>query len=714
MKKELLKFIFLVLLFTAQQVLAHPKHEHIPPLAAATSETKVAANQDAGVVMDNETLKFYFDLFTSLAYICPTPIQDEAISTATAIYPHLNSQPPKNSEQLAIRIEEFYQRIRKDYAVVQITWEDDGIYLAKQQEPVALARSVPRHIILEVHNHTDSALSVFVDGQPEPKQNKSVNIPTDSTRTAIVKLLAEANDTKTIELKLRLDGQNGAERMVKVPVKITAPATIKGKLIDRKTGKPSPARVYVISSNNLYHYGKEFAEIKTVSEKQLLQFKHMFYKLPFFYSDGTFEVDVPPGPTKIIVEGGFEHKVVTEQFDIKPGINEVTLSTSRFIDMKELGWVSGDTHIHWVKNHWSENESLELLRIVQRAEDIRVVNNLTLMHRTANMAFIAPSHFPMGPIPGYCDENYHIQMAEEYRNDELYGHLCFLNIFRLILPISTGKGVAGPDAPDYPINKTAILDCRSQGGISIEAHGLGRNWDVPVNVINKLTDSLDQIPPVDYYRFLNCGFRLPLTNGSDHPARVAGCARAYVKVDGDFTYEKWIDGIRKCRTFTTSGPLLFLQVNNADIGDSLDVKKGTKLKIKAKVLSRYPVGNFQVVSNGEVLKEMKDLGKEGEITFEIESDQPRWFVARCSQSDEYAAIAGPNIAHTSAVYVDVDGKYIFMPEAAEFWAEKMREHAKDIAEKGSFVNNSQKVEAVGYVDEGVKMFEQMIEKHTSN
>ena len=138
-------------------------------------------------------------------------------------------------------------------------------------------------------------------------------------------------------------------------------------------------------------------------------------------------------------------------------------------------------------------------------------------------------------------------MAEEYRNDELYGHLCFLNIYRLILPISTGKGVAGPDAPDYPINKTAILDCRSQGGISIEAHGLGRNWDVPVNVINQLTDSLDQISPEDYYRFLDCGFKLPLTNGSDHPARVAGCARAYVKVDDSFSYENWIEGIRRCR-----------------------------------------------------------------------------------------------------------------------------------------------------------------------
>jgi len=496
-----------------------------------------------------------------------------------------------------------------------------------------------------------------------------------------------------------------------VPVKVIAPATIKGRLIDSQTGQPSPGRVYVVASDGSYHYGKAFADNKTLSEKQLLQFtpsKRLSYKLPFFYSDGAFEVDVPHGSTKIILERGYGHEVVTEQFDIKPGTNDVTLTSGRFIKMKELGWISGDTHIHWVKNHWSENEDIALLGMVQRAEDLRVANNLTLMHRTANKAFITPSHFPMGPVPGYCDENYHIQMAEEYRNDELYGHLCFLNIFRLILPISTGKGVAGPDAPDYPINKTAILDCRSQGGISTEAHGLGRNWDVPVNVINKLTDALDQISPVDYYRFLDCGFRVPLGNGSDHPARLAGSARIYVKVDGDFTYEKWIDGIRKCRTFTTSGPLLFLEVNNADIGDCLDVKKGDKLKIKAKVLSRYPVSNFQIVSNGQVIKEMKDVDKSSEITFEIEADQPRWFVARCSQSDNYSAISGDNIAHTSAIYVDIDGESVFKPEAAEYWARRMREHSKEIAEKGSFVNDSQREEAVSYIDDGVKQFEQMI------
>jgi hypothetical protein len=57
-----------------------------------------------------------------------------------------------------------------------------------------------------------------------------------------------------------------------------------------------------------------------------------------------------------------------------------------------------------------------------------------------------------------------------------------------------------------------------------------------VDVALRFADSLDQIEPDDYYRFLDCGFEIPLSNGSDHPARVAGCARVYVKTEAPFIY----------------------------------------------------------------------------------------------------------------------------------------------------------------------------------
>jgi len=69
------------------------------------------------------------------------------------------------------------------------------------------------------------------------------------------------------------------------------------------------------------------------------------------------------------------------------------------------------------------------------------------------------------------------------------------------------------------------------------------------------------------------------------------------------------------------------------------------------------------------------------------------------------------IAHTSAVYVTVAGRPVFAPVAARHWAEQMRRHSADVAANGNFANDGQRREAVGYIDAGVRMFEELIERH---
>lgn len=694
---------------------AHRDHKHIPP----ESSPAAVAVPNIQVPIDESTFGYYYQLFVSLIHDAPTPAQDDLIAHLREITPAMLEAP--GPQELANRLEACYLRARADYQVRHVRWDGSQLTLV-DQIPLRIYRSLMGRVLVEVTNSTSSTLELTACFAATPEvPSPATTIPPGQTRalpTALTLLEAPATGTTAFNFSgnAKDDSIQGA---LELPIQLIEPVTLRGTLLDSETGEVWPGRVYARGSDMAYRHGKAYADILTVSQKPLIQPREK-YALPFFYSDGTFEIDLPPGRTELTLERGFEHETIHKTIVLTPGQDqEVTLASRRLIDMKKLGWISGDTHIHWVKNHWSENEDLDLLRVVQRAEDIRVVNNLTLLHRTANKAFIAPSHYPMGPVPGMCDDEYHVQMAEEYRNEEFYGHLCFLNIYRLILPISTGRKLAGPDAPDYPINKTAILDCRSQGGISIEAHSLGLNWDVPVNVVHGLTDSLDQMNPDDYYRFLDCGFHLPLTNGSDHPARLAGSARAYVKVDGDFTYEKWIDGIRQCRTFTTSGPLLFLSVTDdasgrtAEIGETLDVTPGSTLTLDARAFSREWIGNFQLMVNGEIVGQMTNVQNDANLSIKLEANEPMWVIARCSPTQNYSAVAVPDTAHTSAIYIDMDGHGVFVPVAARFWADRMCEHAADIAANGNFAFDYQRDEAVGYVEDGVKMFEAMIEKYSS-
>ncbi len=114
-----------------------------------------------------------------------------------------------------------------------------------------------------------------------------------------------------------------------------------------------------------------------------------------------------------------------------------------------------------------------------------------------------------------------------------------------------------------------------------------------------------------------------------------------MQIDGEFEYEKWIDGVRCGRTFTTSGPLLFLTVDNQGPGSVLNVTEPRPVTVHVKALSRFPLGRVQIVSNGVVLKEVETQEREIMLECPVSADQSRWVVARCSRSDRWNACGSP-------------------------------------------------------------------------
>lgn len=688
---------------------AHPPEFHQEGITAGNTTTSIA-NKNVADEADRQEAYFHFEFFSNLALECPNEIQQRVIQQALAEL-HVARQVPQAlplQELLANRAS-LHAKLRALHTVIECKWSTDGIVVESDLPPIGVARGLTRCVILEIQNsdqeHADISVSVG-----DKKQNAVPwTVLPSKSQCFLVRLNADA-PTARIEIKT-----NSVSHQLTIPIQQLEPARIRGRLIDGDLSLPTAARVWVEGSDHQYRHAGPFALNRSFTEKPLLLFTvPRTYQVPFFYADGTFEIDVPPGPTVVTLERGFEHLLKRETLDLKPGeTHDLELASRRFVDLKKEGWISGDTHIHWVTNAWNVDLPIDSLARVQRAEDLRVVNNLTLLHRTNIDAFIKPSQAPVGPIARLCDGDYHIEMAEEYRNQNLYGHLCFLNLKYLVMPIGTGPQIAGDDSLDYPINKPAIIQAREQGAISIEAHGIGANHELPLNAIHSLTDSLDQIDPDDYYRLLDCGFQLPLTNGSDHPARIAGCARAYVKIDGDFTYEKWIDGIRRGRTFTSSGPLLFLTVNSRQVGDVLCVGKDEPVAISVKALSRFPIGRLQLLSNGEVLKEVETDENVATIELNLTSKQSRWIVARCSRSDQWNAIWQPDVAHTSAIYVHVDNRPVFREDAAREWINRMKMHIRDIQIKGVFGNDIQRQEAMAYVDESIRRYERLISRQTA-
>jgi len=662
---------------------------------------------------DRQAAWFALEFLTAFVARVGSPLADQVV--AQAIDEHRFATKSPGARGLADLEEsrgELMAGLREQHGSLRVTW--DGARLAAEEPlpPIDRARGLDCHLIVELTQTTAAPLRLAVGVSGNVIQADPWTVLPGRPQPFLVVVSADADGPVGARLEVK---QEDAVATLALSVRVVEPARLRVQVVDGESGAPVCARVRAIGGDGACRHSGPFAADPTFTVKPILGLPlPRFHRLPFFYCDSSADLVLPPGECRIEAERGYEHAIAGETLSLAPGESrEVTLTVPRIVDAAAEGWISGDTHVHWVTNAWNVDLPLEALGLVQRAENLRVVNNLTLLHRTASDAFVKPSQAPVGPVAGLCRDGYHVEMAEEYRNENLYGHLCFLNLRWLVMPIGTGPGIAGDDSIDWPHNRPAIEEARGQGGISIEAHGTGANHEPPLNAIHGLTDSFDQLGSADFERFLDCGFRIPLTNGSDHPARVAGAARAYVRIDGDFSYEKWIDGIRRGRTFTTSGPLLFLDVDGHTPGDSIARDPGDRVTVRVRAVSRQPLGVVQVVSNGVVIAEETTGETTAELAIDLPVGESRWIVARASRGGGFNCIERAGIAHTSAVQVVVEGRGVFRPEAARDWIVRMRAHVRDIELKGRFATVAQRNEAIAYAEEGIDRYERLIARRAA-
>ena len=657
---------------------------------------------------DRQAAWFALEFFTAFVGRVGSPLADQAVAQAIDEQRFATKSPgARGRADLERSRGELMARLREHHGTLRVSWDGETLVSEGAIPPIDRARGIDRHLIVELTHTALAPARIAVGASGNVIQAEPWTVLPGRTQPFLVVLAADADANVGARLEVK---QEDAVATLALSVRVVEPARVQLKVVDGETGAPVCARVRAIGGDGACRQAGPLDGDPTFTVKPILGLPlPRFHRLPFFYCDSNADIVLPPGECRIEAERGYEHASVGETLELGPGESRaVTLTVPRIVDAAAEGWISGDTHVHWVTNAWNVDLPLETLGLVQRAEDLRVVNNLTLLHRTASDAFVKPSQAPVGPVAALCRDGYHVEMAEEYRNENLYGHLCFLNLRWLVMPIGTGPGIAGDDSIDWPHNRSAIEEARGQGGISIEAHGTGGNHEPPVNVIHGLTDSFDQLAPADYERFLNCGFRIPLTNGSDHPARVVGAARAFVRIDGEFSYEKWIDGIRRGRTFTTSGPLLFLDVDGHPPGDAIVRDRGDRVSVRVRAVSRDALGVVQVVSNGEVIAEQTTEETSAELVVEVPVGESRWIVARASRGGGFNCIEQAGVAHTSAVHVVVEGRMAFRPEAARDWIVRMRAHARDIEIKGRFASAAQQKEAIAYVEEGLGRYERLI------
>ncbi len=414
-------------------------------------------------------------------------------------------------------------------------------------------------------------------------------------------------------------------------------------------------------------------------------FQTVFYHTSeggYFYSSGTFTVNVPAGTTMVRIGRGPEYTPISSTL-VTSGDTTVSYQLSRTIDMSDCGWYSGDCHVHIAHSGGVFQLEPEDALFLGRAEGLGVVNCLD------NGFF-----FTGGPDPVSTPDCI-VYMSEEYRSGT-WGHLGLLGLSQIFRPDWSHW---------WPLNLDVAFIIQFQPGAAvIAAHpvstddfqsfdswpGNGLARELPVDIIGGDIDAFEVLSYSNchpgnieldmYYRLLNCGFKLAAAAGTDagmnrNHDRPLGGFRTYVHIpDGPFTFETWLAGLKKGRTFITNGPLITrFDLQGLLPGDSLRLPGGIyRVCGRLSAQCDYPMGKVEIIQNGEVALsfEIEDGRDRIDESFHLFIDRSCWIAARITGVDSMWHVIGDSLfAHTSPIYFQLDRQRVVVEEDAEYFVD---------------------------------------------
>jgi hypothetical protein len=224
--------------------------------------------------------------------------------------------------------------------------------------------------------------------------------------------------------------------------------------------------------------------------------------------------------------------------------------------------------------------------------------------------------------------------------------------------------------------------CREREGLVVIPHFPNPYCEVAADIvlgkvdaaeIRYFTPGLDGFNVREWYRFLNCGYRVAAVGGTDKMSAgmPVGGVRTYADLDGrDFSFANWAEAVRAGRTFTTSGPLIGLQVEGKAPGQEIRLPAGGgTLEAAAFVESVQPFHELQVLVNGQVVERKLIEGgvREARLRCKLAVRGSAWIAARCvSRLKVWHHWPIHVAAHTSPVYVRCAEEELFSPSDATY------------------------------------------------
>ena len=459
----------------------------------------------------------------------------------------------------------------------------------------------------------------------------------------------------------------GAIDTGKIRISLAEPGKnwVKVRVVDDETGQIVPCRIHLRSPDGVPyqphgHHNQVNSNLDTWhidvgGDTRLGQ-------VSYAYIDGTAQGWLPRGEVIVDAARGYEYEPLRTKIKIAPGQQDLELRLKRWINMNDRGWYSGDSHVHFLSTQGSHFES--------QAEDLNVVN---LLQSQWGSLFTNVEDYT--GHPSVTREGNNIVYTSQENRQHFMGHMILWGLKDPVMPFcSDGPGEAEIGGPMETTLSHWADEAHAQGGFVINPHFPFPNGEPASLVATGRLDAIEMIQQQEFmhnewYRYLNCGYRLPLVGGTDKMSSdvPVGMYRTYVRIpdDEEFTYENWCKNVAKGRTILSGGPIIHLTVNGHEVGDTVELASAGTVELSAWAESVVPMSKLEIIQEGKVIasSEVDTPTRRLSLNEKVRIDGNTWLAARAGGPGYYSGYQYYDVwqrgifSHTSPIYVSVGGTW---------------------------------------------------------
>ena len=509
------------------------------------------------------------------------------------------------------------------------------------------------------------------------EQSPPFQVPKVSSSEILVEYASHADarfhfDRGPVVPVSELEEKGRADRLTVVP---PADRLLRFKFVDSATRKIIPVKIHLHGGGGEYLAPADRHRLPNPGFFEDYGAEHCHEGLHIgAYIPGETLIRAPAGPLFVEVSRGFEYQPMRTRVNAAEGSGEITIPLAKSLDWRERGWVTADTHVHFL--------SPQTALLEGACEGVNVVNLLASQwgEMMTNVGdFDGKTTFGSRDAGG--NGEYLVRVGTENRQHVL-GHISLLGYQGAIIsPLCAG----GPDESALGDAVDSLLtewahQCREQKGLVVMSHIPIFSIEAAAAMVEGLVDAVEMVSwgnmysglnpysLAHWYRYLNCGYHIPAVGGTDKMAQntAVGTVRTYARVPAgdEFTYESWMRAITGGETFVTYGPLMELRVEGRSMGSAFSLPAGggtVELEWEAASVT-VPMSRVDIIVNGMVAHSQEVDPRSDRGRMRLPVDKSCWIglLVRGCYPGKPEIVA----AHSSAVVIRVGEQRLYAPRDA--------------------------------------------------